>query len=176
MANFRYTWDFGDGTAPVTGSPEPGESRITVTHAFDNHRPQAYRVAFTVTADSDAGEVTGSSGFGVRVEESEGLVIAGWSAGKNFREASRALSAVLQVIGTVLIWVATFSPIWLAIVVVVFVVVRFRDHPLVNPIARVFSSSPSAPRQIEAEVEPMPDQQTSQEDESDDSQPQGRTD
>ena len=146
LANFRYTWDFGDGTAPVTGSPEPGESRITVTHAFDNHRPQAYRVIFTVTADSDAGEVTGSSGFGVRVEESEGLVIAGWSAGKNFREASRALSAVLQVIGTVLIWVATFSPIWAAIAVIVFVVVRFRDHPLVNPIARVFSSSPSTPR------------------------------
>ncbi len=176
LANFRYTWDFGDGTAPVTGSPEPGESRITVTHAFDNHRPQAYRVAFTVTADSDAGEVTGASGFGVRVEESEGLVIAGWSAGKNFRDASRALSLVLQVIGTVLIWVATFSPIWAAIAVVVFVVVRFRDHPLVSPIARVFSSSPSTPRRVEAEAEPSSETPTSQEDESADSEPQGRSD
>ena len=176
LANFRYTWDFGDGTAPVTGSPEPGESRITVTHAFDNHRPQAYRVAFTVTADSDAGEVTGSSDFGVRVEESEGLVIAGWSAGKNFREASRTLSAVLQVIGTVLIWVATFSPIWAAIAVVVFVVVRFRDHPLVSPIARVFSSSPSTPRRVEAEAEPSSEALTSQEDESADSEPQSRSD
>ncbi len=180
LANFRYTWDFGDGTAPVTGSPEPGESRITVTHAFDNHRPQAYRVVFTVTADSDAGGVTGSSDFGVRVEESEGLVIAGWSAGKNFREASRALSAVLQAIGTVLIWVATFSPIWLAIAVVVFVVVRFRDRPVGNPIARVFSSSPSTPRPVEAEAEPSPESLTSQEgeseDKSDESQPQGRSD
>ena len=175
LANFRYTWDFGDGTAPVTGSPEPGESRITVTHAFDNHRPQAYRVAFTVTADSDAGEVTGSSGFGVRVEESEGLVIAGWSAGKNFRDASRALSLVLQVIGTVLIWVATFSPIWAGIAVVVFVVVRFRDHPLVNPIARVFSSSPSTPRRAEPEAEPSSVAPTSQEDESADREPQGRS-
>ncbi|MCE2458542.1 MAG: DUF4349 domain-containing protein [Dehalococcoidia bacterium] len=176
LANFRYTWDFGDGTAPVTGSPEPGESRITVTHAFDNHRPQAYRVAFTVTADSDAGEVTGSSGFGVRVEESEGLVIAGWSAGKNFREASRALSAVLQVIGTVLIWVATFSPIWATIAVVVFVVVRFKDRPLVSPIARVFSSSPSTPRRVEAEAEPSSEAPTSQEDEVADSEPQSRSD
>ena len=174
LVNFRYTWDFGDGTAPVTGSPEPGESRITVTHAFDNHRPQEYRVAFTVTADSDAGEVKGSSGFGVYVEESEGLVIAGWSAGKNFREASRALSAVLQVIGTVLIWVATFSPIWLAVGVVIFVVVRFRDHRLVGPIARVFSSSPNTPRSVEVEVESRPEQPTSQEDESDGSHPQGR--
>ena len=176
LANFRYTWDFGDGTAPVTGSPEPGESRITVTHDFDNHRPQAYRVIFTVTADSDAGEVTGSSDFGVRVEESEGLVIAGWSAGKNFREASRTLSAVLQVIGTVLIWVATFSPIWATIAVVVFVVVRFRDRSLVNPIARVFSSSPSTPRRVEAEAEPISEAPTSQEDESADSEPQSRSD
>ena len=176
LANFHYTWDFGDGTAPVTGSPEPGESRITVTHAFDNHRPQPYRVVFTVTADSDAGEVTGSSAFGVRVEESEGLVIAGWSAGKNFRDASRALSAVLQALGTVVIWVATFSPIWVAIAVVIFVVVRFRDRRLVSPIARVFSSSPSTSRPIE----PRPEQPTSQEDEpedkSDESQPQGRSD
>ena len=175
LANFRYTWDFGDGTAPITGSPEPGESRITVMHAFGNHRPQAYRVVFTVTADSDAGEVTGSSAFGVHVEESEGLVIAGWSAGKNFRDASRALSAVLQVIGTVLIWVATFSPIWLAIVVVVFVVVRFRDHRLVSPIARVFSRT-SPPRRVEAEVEPSSEALASHVEESNDSQPHGRSD
>ena len=176
LANFRYTWDFGDGTAPVTGSPEPGESRITVTHTFDNHRPQEYRVIFTVTADSDAGEVIGSSDFGVRVEESEGLVIAGWSAGKNFREASRALSAVLQVIGTVLIWVATFSPLLVVIAVVIFVVVRVRNHPLVSPITRIFSSSPSTPRPVEAEVEPNSGGLTSQEDEPGESQPQGRTD
>ena len=174
LANFHYTWDFGDGTVPVTGSPEPGESRITVTHTFDNHRPQAYRVVFTVTADSDAGEVTGASAFGVRVEESEGLVIAGWSAGKNFRDASRALSAVLQVIGTVLIWIATFSPIWAAIAVAVFVVVRFKDRRLVSPIARVFSSSPSAPRSVKAEVESGIEALTSQEDESADSEPQAR--
>ena len=94
-----------------------------------------------------------------------------WSAGKNFREASRALSAVLQVIGTVLIWVATFSPIWVAIAVVIFVVVRFRDHPLVNPIARVSRSSPSTPRRVEAEVEPSSEALTSQENESGESQP-----
>ncbi len=96
LSNFRYTWDFGDGTSLEIGSPEPGESRVTVTHVFDNFRPQEYPVTFTVKADSsDAGEVSGSSGFAVRVEESEGLVIAGWSAGKNFKSASRALSAVL---------------------------------------------------------------------------------
>ena len=176
LGNFRYTWDFGDGTALVTGSPEPGESRVVVTHAFDNFRPQVYRVTFTLTADSDAGGVSGSTGFGVHVEESEGLVIAGWSAGKNFRSASRALSAVLQAVGTVLIWVATFSPIWVVIAVVIYVAVRFRDHPAFRPVIRAFSS-PSAPRPVEeAEGEPRSDRRTSQKDESDDGQPQGRSD
>ena len=112
LSNFRYTWDFGDGSAPVVGLPEPDEARVTATHVYDNFRPQPYPVAFTVSADSDAGEVIGSAAFHTTVEESEGLVIAGWSAGRNFKSASRALSAVLQVGGTILIWAITFSPIW----------------------------------------------------------------
>lgn len=112
LSNFRYTWDFGDGSAPAVGLPEPDEARVTATHVYDNFRPQPYPVTFTVSADSDAGEVTGSAAFHTTVEESEGLVIAGWSAGRNFKSASRALSAVLQVGGTILIWAITFSPIW----------------------------------------------------------------
>ena len=126
LSNFQYRWDFGDGTAPVVGVPEPGESRTTVTHAFDNYRPQAYPVTFTVTADSDAGEVSGSASFSVKVEESEGLVIAGWSAGKNFKSASRALSAIIQVLATMLIWVVTLSPIWGVIAVVAWFVWRWQ--------------------------------------------------
>ncbi len=112
LSNFRYTWDFGDGSAPVVGLPEPDESRVTATHVYDNFRPQPYPVTFTASADSDAGEVTGSAAFYTTVEESEGLVIAGWSAGRNFKDAFRALSAVLQVGGTILIWVFTFAPVW----------------------------------------------------------------
>ena len=177
LSNFRYTWDFGDGTALDTGSPEPFESSITVTHEFDNHRPQEYPVIFTVAADSDAGEVSGSVGFAVRVEESEGLVIAGWSAGKNFKSASRALSAVLQVIGTVLIWIGTFSPIWLGLVVIIYVAVRFREHPVLSSVYKAFSS-PSAPRRVEAEAEAAnaPQAGEPEEDEPANRQTQGRTD
>ena len=128
LSNFQYRWDFGDGTAPVIGVPDPGEARTTVTHAFDNHRPQAYPVTFTVTADSDAGEVSGSASFSVKVEESEGLVIAGWSAGKNFKSASRALSAILQVLATTLIWVVTLSPIWGIVAVVIWFVWRWENR------------------------------------------------
>ena len=124
LSNFRYTWDFGDGSAPIDGLPEPDESRVTVTHVFENFRPQPYPVTFTVRADGDAGEVSGGASFDTRVEESEGLVIAGWSAGKNFKSATRALSAVLQVIGTALIWVLTFSPIWGGAILAVFGIIR----------------------------------------------------
>ena len=124
LSNFRYTWDFGDGSAPIDGLPEPDESRVTVTHVFENFRPQPYPVTFTVRADGDAGEVSGAASFDARVYESEGLVIAGWSAGKNFKSATRALSAVLQVIGTALIWLLTFSPIWGGAILAVFGIIR----------------------------------------------------
>ena len=124
LSNFRYTWDFGDGAAPIDGLPDPDESRVTVTHIFDNFRPQAYPVTFTVRADGDAGEVSGSASFETSVYESEGLVIAGWSAGRNFKSATRALSAVFQVFGTALIWILTFSPIWGGAILAVFGVIR----------------------------------------------------
>ena len=124
LSNFRYTWDFGDGAAPIDGLPDPDESRVTVTHVFENFRPQAYLVTFTVRADGDAGEVSGSASFETRVYESEGLVIAGWSAGRNFKSATRALSAVFQVFGTALIWILTFSPIWGGAILAVFGVIR----------------------------------------------------
>lgn len=124
LSNFRYTWDFGDGSAPVVGLPEPNESRVTATHVYDNFRPNPYPVTFTVSADGDAGEVTGSAAFHTTVEESEGLVIAGWSAGRNFKDAFRALSAVLQVGGTILIWVFTFSPVWGGALALIYGVMR----------------------------------------------------
>ena len=126
LSNFQYVWDFGDGTSPVVGSPEPGESRVTVTHVFDNFRPEEYEVTFTVTAGSDAGEVLGEARFGVRVEESEGLVIAGWSAGKNFKTAARALSAVLQAVATAVIWIVTFSPVWVGAGAIIFGMIWLR--------------------------------------------------
>ncbi len=174
LSNFLYTWDFGDGTFLETRSPEPGESRVTVTHVFDNFRPQEYPVTFTVKADSsDAGEVSGSSGFAVCVEESEGLVIAGWSAGKNFKSASRALSAVLQAVGTVLIWIATFSPIGLVLAAVIYGAYRFRDRLGLSSTIEP-SGTPSVPRLFEAE--PAPEVGESEEDESANRQTQDRPD
>ena len=50
---------------------------MDTTHAFSDHRPAAYTSVLTVSAMSDAGRVSGSNSFSVRVTESEGFFIGG---------------------------------------------------------------------------------------------------
>ena len=109
----RYEWDFGDGSRVVAGTPAEGETRVSARHTYDNYRPIGYTVTLTISADSAAGRVEGVSAFDVYVEEAQGLVIGGWSAGDNARSAARALSGVAQGAGTLLIWLAIFSPVWI---------------------------------------------------------------
>ena len=128
--DIQYRWDFGDGSATVTGIPEEGATRAAAIHAYENYRPQPYTVTLTVTAQSDAGEVKGSSSIHVVVKESKGLVIGGWSAGDNTKAAIRALSGVAQIVGTILIWVAIFTPLWLALAGIVYGIIRLRRRIL----------------------------------------------
>lgn len=113
--DLQYRWSFGDGSPAVTGKPEDGATRTAVTHTYVDHRPRAYTTTLTVTAQSDAGPVEGSSSFDVRVTESQGLVIGGWSAGNTAKAATRALSGVVLAVGTLLIWVLIFTPVWLVL-------------------------------------------------------------
>ena len=131
LTNYQYTWEFNDGTPAVSGTPEEGATSVDTLHVFDNHRPQSYTATLTASAESAAGKVEGSASSEVFVQESQGFVISGWSAGDDLKSAVRALSGVAQAAGTVLIWVVTFSPVWLAIGVVIYVFVRFR-HRLIE--------------------------------------------
>ncbi len=112
LTNLRYEWDFGDGSRVVAGTPAEGETRVSASYAYENYRPIGYTVTLTISADSAAGRVEGVSAFDVYVEESQGLVVGGWSAGDNARSAVRALSGVAQGVGTLAIWLAIFSPVW----------------------------------------------------------------
>ena len=82
----------------------------------------------TVTAQSDAGQVEGFGYLSVEVIEAQGLVIAGWSAGDTARTATRALSVVVQGLGTLLIWLAIFSPLWLAGAAIAYGLIRWRRY------------------------------------------------
>ena len=75
-----------------------------------DYRPTAYTSVLTVSAMSDAGRVSGSGSFSVRVTESEGFFIGGWNVGGTAKAAVRALSAVAWAATTVIIWLGILSP------------------------------------------------------------------
>jgi len=128
LRDLRYKWDFGDGSRAITGAPVEGETRVSAKHIYANSRPIPYTVTLTITAESDAGRVHSASSFDVYVSESRGLIVGGWSAGDTAKTAVRALSVVGQALGSALIWLAIFSPAWLIVGGVVFVVIRLNNR------------------------------------------------
>ena len=126
LTNYRYSWEFSDGTEAIAGAPEEGATTVTAIHVYENHRPQPFTVTLTVTAESEAGHVEGSSSIEVFVQEAEGFVVSGWSAGDNLKDAVRALSGFAQAVGTVAIWVVIFTPVWVALGLVIYLIVRSR--------------------------------------------------
>ena len=113
LSDLTFRWDFGDGSTPVSGSLEEGVTTAAATHEYSDHRPFAYTATLTIIAQTEAGEVEVSASVGVLVTEARGWTVAGWSPGGQGKTAIRTLSGVGQGIGTFLIWLAIFSPVWL---------------------------------------------------------------
>ena len=151
--DIQYRWDFGDGSPTVTGLPDEGETRAEALHTFENYRPQPYDVTLTVTAQSEAGEVTGSDTFSARVTESQGLIVGNWDLVETAKWAVRALSVVALAVVNVLIWVAIFSPVWLALAAAGYGLYRLNRY-------RKARSRPQASDEVPAEAQAPPDQTT----------------
>ena len=141
LSNYRYTWEFSDGSEALTGAPEEGATTVTAIHVYENHRPEPFYATLTVSAESEAGSVEGTATIEVFVQETEGFVITGWSAGDNLKDAVRALSGVAQVTGTAIIWIATFSPVWIVLAIVVVAFIWFRRRLLDSSRRRAPSDS-----------------------------------
>ncbi|MCH7787135.1 MAG: hypothetical protein IIC22_06465 [Chloroflexi bacterium] len=124
LTDLSFSWDFGDNSAPVTGSLAEGVTSAVASHVYANYRPTRFIATLTITAQSKAGEVESSSSIGVQVTESQGWVLSGWSAGDQWKTATRTLSGVGQGVGTLAIWLAIFSPVWLIVGGVALVIVR----------------------------------------------------
>ena len=63
--DFRYEWDFGDGSGPLVGTRTAptlgGDSRTTatVTHVYDDKRDSPFIVTFKITGTGEAGVAEG---------------------------------------------------------------------------------------------------------------------
>ncbi|MCH8063514.1 MAG: hypothetical protein IH861_13545 [Chloroflexi bacterium] len=134
LTEITFKWDFGDGTVPLDGVPSEGVTKAIAEHVYADHRPQPYRATLEVKGQSEAGEVVSLSEIAVFVQEARGYIIAGWSAGDNYKTAVRALSGVGQVVGSLLIVLGVFSPAWIPVgAVAYFIWRRFKRNRALNP-------------------------------------------
>ena len=124
LRNVRYEWDFGDGSPPVSGGLPDGVTQVAASHAYANYRDVPYTARLAITADSDAGVASASAETSVVVRRERGFVVAGYDLGETFKTAVRALSAAVQIAGTLLVWALVFSPAWGALAAVVWLIVR----------------------------------------------------
>ena len=119
--DYQYIWDFGDGSPTLTDTPGEGSTRVETTHVFTDYRPMEYIATLTVTAMSDAGQVSGTDSFSVRVTEAESFFVGGWNVGGTAKAAVRALSGLAKVATTVIIWLAIVgSPVILVGLVILY--------------------------------------------------------
>ena len=125
LRDYEYQWDFGDGSLTIIGVLDEGSTRLQTTHSFRDYRPRPYDVTLTVTAMSDAGEVSGSGSFSVSVTESEGLLVWGWGRWRGGAFGSAGACRHRVVVTTVAIWVGILSPVIIGVIVLIFLIRRF---------------------------------------------------
>ena len=143
LSNVRYQWDFGDGSPPEEGEVAEGITRVDTTHAYTDYRSSAYRVRFTITADSAVGEIVSSHEIRARVLEDPGLIVGGFDVDDTAKTAIRTLSLVFSGLTTVAIWVGIFGIIWVPLAVVIVIVVRRRRRlGFENPTRDITPSTP----------------------------------
>ena len=124
LSNVRYQWDFGDGSPPEEGELAGGITRMDTTHAYADYRSTRYRARFTITADSEVGEIISTDEIRVRVDEDPGLIVGGFDIGDTAKTAVRTLSLALFGLTTVAIWAGVFAIIWIPLAIVAVLIVR----------------------------------------------------
>ncbi len=139
--SLTYTWDFGDGSAPMTVDAEPGATTAEIKHTYANSRPQSYNVVLTVKGDTPSGSTEGTGNMQVFVEEPESLTAGGFSPGDSGRSAFRTLSSIGAGLGTAAIWIGVLSPLWIAIAAVGYFVYRNRQRNLARRTSETLSAS-----------------------------------
>jgi len=138
VTDIAYSWNFGDGSAPVGSviDAEEGGGQVGTSHKYENHRPNPYFVELTVTGQTEVGEVKATGAFLVFVRETIGVAAAELDTRDTTRDAVRTLQSIGVFFAKIGLWLGIFSPIWLIGLVIIVVVIRRRRVnrvPLRNP-------------------------------------------
>ncbi len=127
VESLRYTWDLGDGSAPITVDANPEETVAEIKHTYANSRPQSYQVTLTIQGETAVGSTEGTGFTRVIVEEPEGLTTGGFRPGENSRDAFRTLSSIGTGLATIGIWLGVLSPLWIVAAVVGYMIYRNQE-------------------------------------------------
>ena len=129
VSDITYSWNFGDGTAPVEGAVGVGDEggQVDTTHVYRNHRPNPYVVVLRVTGQTEVGEVEARGEFYVFVRETIGVAAAELDAGSTTRDAVRTLQSAGVFVAKAGLWLVILSPAWLIGLAVLFVIVKRRS-------------------------------------------------
>lgn len=126
VSDVKFTWDFGDGSPPVTGSLDEGITVAAAEHTYKNFRPLPYRATLTVTSASESGDSKGTGWINVEVTEYKGWFISGWGFFDQIQSAVRSLSVIVKIALNVLLWIIILSPAWGAVIAIGYFGWRFR--------------------------------------------------
>jgi PKD repeat protein len=103
VSPYSYEWDFGDGNTSTESNP---------VHIYRS--AGTYTVVLTVTDDRDSTDIETRADYIT--------VLPGWSAGSIASGAWNGLVGFGRVLANVFIWIGVFSPVWIFIGVVVFLI------------------------------------------------------
>ena len=120
LSNFRARWSFGDDTPDSVHQLPGDQTEVRTAHTYEFHRREAYVAELTITADSEAGEVSASAMVQALVTEYRGFFATSWDPSATIRSATQVVAGIGQAIGSLLIWVVVLSAIWLPIAALVY--------------------------------------------------------
>jgi len=109
FAPYGYRWDFGDGTSSTERDP---------THV--------YREAKTYTVSLKISDAKGNVSIETKTDYIQVVAQPGWSAGNIAQSAWRGLTAVARGLGKLAIWLGVFSPVWIPLGMIIYLINRRR--------------------------------------------------